>query len=237
MDDASRRRIRPATMGFVLVLGTLCSGATNPEDIVPLIEKTASSAVGMTKEKVQIAQRVRSLGPRAVPYLLPLLKQYGNAEVRELTSYILRNMEGLTEEYLEALMESRRNGDVWIPPAIARVGTPKAMAFLVEDLKKEKRSDAQLVAAFQILGERGVPYLVELIKTGPLDGGLPTAVVDIFRRLGDKAESAVATLTEFVSSKQGGEEAVRCAIQALGAIGPRARTAAPCATAIGERWS
>lgn len=227
MDDASKRRIAPVVMVFVLVLGVLCAGAMNLEDIVPLIEKSAAPGPDISQEEKEIAQRIRSLGPQAIPYLLPLLKKDVKGEVRESASYILSDMTGLTEEHLDALIESRRNGDVWIPPAIARVGTPKAIAFLVEELKKATMDDAQLVTAFQILGERGVPPCVELIRSGSLNYASVRPVLNVFRGLGEKAESAVIPLTEFISSKQGDRSSVQCAVGALGAIGPKARAAVP----------
>ena len=105
-----------------------------------------------------------------MPYLLPLLTKYDGREVRKLASYVLSDAEGLTEEHLDTLIESRRQGDVWIPPAIARVGTSKAITFLVEEVKKANLVDNQLVTAFQILSERGVPYLVGR-QTGSLNYG------------------------------------------------------------------
>ena len=56
--------------------------------------------------------------------------------LRELASYVLSDAEGLTEEHLDTLIESRCQGDVWIPPAIARVGTSKAITFLVEEVRR-----------------------------------------------------------------------------------------------------
>jgi HEAT repeat protein len=228
----ARLWITLVVMTCVLPLQTCCSGETSLADIAALVERSAAPGPDITKEEEATAQRVRSLGPQAIPYLLPLLKKEGDKEVRELASYILGGMEGLTEEHLDALTQSRRNGDVWIPPAIARVGTPEAIAFLVEELKKAKTDDPQLVTAFQILGERAVPPCVELIKSGSSNVSTVRTVLNIFRRLGEKAESAIVPLTEFISNKESPENRVITAVVALGAIGPKARTAVPALLAL-----
>lgn len=233
MDDARRRWIAPGAIAFLLVFDALCSGAAKLEDIPALIEKTASPRLGVTREQEETARSIGSLGPDAIPYLLPLLK-HEDEGVRRLTSCILGGMNGLTEEHLEALMESRLRGDGWIPRAIARVGTPRAIAFLVDELKKEKRTHTQLAVAFQMLGERGVPYLVELIETGPIDNELQAAVVYVFGELQDQAQPAVIPLTEFISGKQGNDASVRCAMLALGAIGPKACSSVPALLKIAK---
>ena len=57
-------------------------------------------------------------------------------------------------------------------------------------------------------------------------------VASIFGQLGDKAESAIVPLTEFISNKESPESRVICAVVALGAIGPKARTAVPALLAL-----
>ncbi|MEN6426809.1 MAG: HEAT repeat domain-containing protein [Phycisphaerales bacterium] len=203
------------------------SRETNLADIASLIEKAATHRSDIFLGKEMTARRIRDCGPEAIPHLLALLKDDKDAEVCELTAYILRDMEGLTEEHLDALIESRRRGNMSIRPAIARVGTSRAIAFLIEDLKTAKRCDPEFVAAFQILGEQGGACLLDLVKSGPKDSGLQMALGDIFYWLGYRAKSAVTPLTDVVSSRQGDETAVRCAVLALGGLGPRAREAGP----------
>ena len=70
-----------------------------------------------------------------MPALLPLLKDE-DAGVRDLASYTLRDAP-VTEEHLDALIASRLKGDGWIAPAIATIGSPRAIEFLASELRKE----------------------------------------------------------------------------------------------------
>ena len=70
---------------------------------------------GAFRAHQEVAERVMdSTGPAAIPYLLRLLHDK-NEDVRDLASFTLRDIKGLTEEHLDALIESRRRGDVLTP--------------------------------------------------------------------------------------------------------------------------
>ncbi|HET9475423.1 MAG TPA: hypothetical protein VFO82_16095, partial [Steroidobacteraceae bacterium] len=109
----------------------------------------AASRVGL--EEQALAKAVQKYGAQAVPGLIKLLES-DSSNARELAGYTLRDIDGLKPEHLPALMKARRNGDGWIPPAIARVGTPEAVAFLVEDLRKDPEIHTQVTVALRRLG-------------------------------------------------------------------------------------
>lgn len=211
---------------ILLTSPCICGCATDLGNISALITQSATSESGISQKEQETAKSIQILGPPAIPFLLPLLKSQ-NEGVRKLTSYTLRNIDGLGEEHLDALIDSRRRGDGWIPPAIAKIGTPRAIAFLVDELKREKQTHTQLTAAFKILGEKGTPYLVELIRNNAFDEPLMRTVVFIFGELKEKAATAVEPLVEIISNKEGNLKTIEYSVLALGAIGPDAQRTTP----------
>src|SRR5438270_7856322 len=131
----------------------------NPELLVQRLKATASPEIGITKKEQEIAKQLQAVGPEAIPLLLPLLADE-NPAIRQLASYTLRDINGLTEEHLDPLIAACRSGEGWIPPAIAHVGTARAVNFLVEELVRERKTQNQLTWAIEILGEKAVPALV-----------------------------------------------------------------------------
>src|SRR5258706_2841449 len=93
-----------------LVIFLVCFAAaaqtSEVESVVAALKKAARPGAGITPEEQEIAKKVESFGPEAIPYLLILLRDK-NEDVRSLASYTLRDVDGLTEEHLGALIESR----------------------------------------------------------------------------------------------------------------------------------
>ena len=166
--------------------------------------------------------------------LLPLLKNE-NPDVRDLVSYTLRDAP-VTEEHLDALIASRLKGDGWIPPAIARIGSPRAIEFLVSELPKEPENGTQLTWAFEVLGAKGLPYLVKLFDCGSAcDERVLAVCAYIFSELGDTAKDAIDPLLAIAEDARRDLTARRGAIQALGSIGPTAAPLVPRLKAIAAR--
>ena len=140
-----RLRTTLATLACLFLCETLCLGQAKLADIPRLIEESARPGLRITETGEEVAKSIQRLGPEAIPYLLPLLK-HENWCVRRLTAYTLGGVDGLRDEHLDALIELRLTGDEWILPAIARVGTPKAIKFLVDELKKEERRNSHVFA-------------------------------------------------------------------------------------------
>jgi hypothetical protein len=214
-----------AVVGVLLLVNALCLGAVEPRDIGPLLEKCALSRYEVTNREREAISHIDEMGPAVVPYLLPLLK-HENETVRKIATWYLGDMNDLAEEHLDALIESRLQGNRSIAGAIARVGTPSAVDFLMKELKRDP-TDTQVYWAFYVLGERGIPALVILIESEPLDEELAPAVVCIFGWLKGKAEFAVGPLTEFVSARRANRQAIQCAVLALGEIGAKAKGSIP----------
>ena len=202
-------------------------GSSKQEDLIQQLEKAAQPGNGISAKEREIAKNVQGLGSSAIPYLLPLLK-HENKNVRKLASYTLRDINGLNEEHLDVLIESGRSGNQWILPAIARIGTPKAIEFLIDELKKEKKKYTQVTYSFELLGGNGIPYLMKLYKDSPkADEQLLQTVNFIFGKLGDNAEAAVDSLTEIACDKNIDSKIRIYAIRGLGQIGPKAQRSIP----------
>ncbi len=235
--EAARMNLRAMRLAPVVVLlGSLAAlpafaGDRPPCDdlqaCIRAIPATAAPGEGISREEDRLAEAIYAYGGAAIPGLLPYLKDK-NEEVRALASYILSSQPGLREEHLPALMESRLRGDGWIPPAIARIGTPKAIAFLVSELKKERETGTQLTSAFERLGEKAGPPLVELYRCGAqCDEALLRVCESIFGELKEKASAVIPDLKAIALDKKQALVARRAAVTTLGAMGPSAASAAP----------
>lgn len=202
--------------------------ASSPETLVQRLKTTANPEIGIKKEEQEIAKQLQALGARAIPHLLPLLADK-NPAIRDLASYTLRDIEGLTEEHLDALMDSRRRGDGWIPLGIARIGTPRAIGFLVEELVRERETQTQVTIAIEQLGEKAVPFLVQVYeRETDWPPELESTLHFVFHSLGEKAAAAVGPLMKIATDRAQPAAKRRSAIVALGAIGE------PAAEAVSE---
>lgn len=191
------------------------------DSCVGALVAAAEPGPGISSRAQAASEAVLAFGEAAVPALLPLL-QHESAAVRDLASYTLRDA-AVRDEHLDALMASRLRGDGWIPPAIARIGSPRAIEFLVAELRKEPESETQLTWAFEMLGAKGVPYLVALFHCGPdCDERLFPVVASIFAKLGDRARGAIEPLLAVAEDSGRSRGARLGAIRSLGSIGAAA---------------
>ncbi|NOY00642.1 MAG: HEAT repeat domain-containing protein [Verrucomicrobia bacterium] len=186
----------------------------------------ASTAKQIEKEEALMVA-ILKLGSPAIPYLLPLL-QHKNKHVRALTMRILANIEGLKEEHLDALMisktdESRRP----LSNALARIGTPRSIGFLMGMLKKDEVGSVNYEYAFMILGAKGVPYIIDLFREEPTDEIVLRNAQCLLDVLEDEAASAVEPLIEIISDKSLPKDNRRFAILALGSFAKKSHAAVP----------
>jgi hypothetical protein len=191
------------------------------EACIKALVAAAEPGPGVSSRGQTASKAVLAYGESAIPALLPLLN-HENPAVQDLASYTLRDAP-VTEEHLDALIASRLNGDGWIPPAIARIGSPRAIEFLASELRKEREKGTQLTYAFEVLGEKGVPYLVELYDCRPrCDEDVLAVGAYIFSELGGQAKDAIEPLLAIAEDKRRDPGGRRGAISALGSIGPLA---------------
>ncbi len=223
--SAVKRSFMALLILFSSLSETVC--ASEVETLVETLKKTAKPGSGITEEEQEIAKKLHATGPAAIPYLLPLLREK-NKDVRELASYTLRDMEGLTEQHLDDLIDSCRRGDGWIPPAIARIGTPKAVAFLVEELVRQRETHTQVTWAIEMLGTNAVPALVQVYQNeNGWDDKLEWAMNFVLKEMGKKALSAIDPLLKIATNAtESADKRVR-AITAVGSIGLPAEQAVP----------
>jgi HEAT repeat protein len=177
--------------------------------------------VGPSQEAT--AKKLQGLGPSAIAPTIELL-QDPEKKVQELAGYVLRDMPGLGPEHLGALEHAVEAGNGWLPPAIASIGTPSAIRFLVEQLRREPETHTQLTYAFEKLGPAAFPDLLELYRCGTsCDERLLSVVGFIFSEVRDKAAGALDSLEKIATDPSEPLVARRHAIRTLGALGPTAR--------------
>jgi HEAT repeat protein len=190
------------------------------EELTLLLENNAKEGEGISQKEVEIANLIHDMGPDVITHLLKLLR-HQNKDVRDLTAFTLCGMEGLNEDHLSSLIEARQNGIGWIPVSIAKIGTPEAIQYLTEELIKDKHSHTQLTIAFERLGEKGIPYLIEIYKRQEFDKQLLSCVNSIFSELQDEASSAIDPLIEIAFDKKADINIRKLAVLAIGEIGPK----------------
>ena len=221
--------MKPFITALLIFLVCFAAGAqtSDVESVVAALKKAAKPGAGITPEEQEIAKKVESIEPKAIPYLLALLRDE-NEDVRDLASYTLSDIDGLTEQHLDALIESRRRGDGWIPPAIARIGTPEAVKFLIEELVRERQTQTKLTYAIGLLGEKAVPGLLAVYEADKeWDMNLENTMCSVFKELGHKATGAIDPLLKIACDERAPRARRVQAVITLGAIGLPAERAVP----------
>jgi len=185
-----------------------------------------SDGDGMSKQEVAISDSIKSVGAKAIPSLIKLLKNQ-KKKVRERASFILNGIDGVNESHLDALIASLRNGQTWHASRIAKIGTPKAIESLYTELVKDCESETQLTNSFVNLGAKGLPYLLRIIDChNKCNEDLLYVVSSIYKELGEKAQSAVFKLDSLALSQTNSITSRKWAIICLGEIGVTANSSA-----------
>jgi HEAT repeat protein len=231
MCPTTRRFIRTLLV-LLFTFAAASLQASEAEALIKQLRKVAAPGSGIGAAEQKVAQKLQKLGRPAISLLIPLLRDQ-DEEVRSLASYTLCDMPGLTEGDLDALIESRLRGDGWIPPAIASIGTPKAVQFLLDELVREHRTQTQLTWALIGLGDKAVPGLVSIVQNEKSwNDELESAVRHILHEMGAKAASAVEPLMKSAQDESLPEPQRLRAIAAVGAIGLPAESAVPILTTL-----
>ncbi|MBL9188019.1 MAG: HEAT repeat domain-containing protein [Opitutaceae bacterium] len=206
------------------------------DDLIDRIsQRTASTGGGINAGESDIAKRIQAFGAQAAPRLIALLDS-DNASVRELAGYVLRDLPGLSESHLDALIAACERGDGWIPPAIARIGTPRAIAFLVGELKRTPRTHNQLTWALKLAGEKAARPLAAIFDAPELvTDDLLTAVRYVFYDMGSAAAVSVPHLVESAMNPSLPMGNRKAAVRALGALGLAAASEVPRLQALAHR--
>jgi HEAT repeat protein len=197
------------------------------DDLIAKIPQVAAGGGGVSPAEVELAKQLQSFGPTSVPRLVALLDS-PDEHVREFAGYLVRGLDGLTESDLDALIKARLRGDGWIPPAIAAVGTPRAIAFLVDELQRKPEHQSQLTWALSQAGEKAAPALAAVFRQQTLvSRELSDSIAEVFGDMGAKAGIAVPQLLETSADRTLPKPNRLGAVRSLGSIGLAAADAVP----------
>ncbi|MEY2501075.1 MAG: hypothetical protein QOI07_1409 [Verrucomicrobiota bacterium] len=207
-------------VGLLLFLGTVLpiTGAPNPEELVENLKKAAHSDA-RTSQTAQEA--VLGAGPEAIPFLLPLLSD-DDEQVRTLAGWVVSDIKGLSDEHLDILIQAYRSGIRLVGSGIVRIGSPRAVDFVVETLISDPRSGEGLLLpnAVGLLRAKLVPGLVQFYRSDrEWDDGLDARMARVFGNLRTNAKSAIGPLLEIADDKTISVKRRVRAIAALSAIG------------------
>ena len=233
--------------GRVLVLlavslsAALCAGnsAERQPQLDELIHRVSQrdgrGRPGISTGESDLAKQIHAFGAQAAPSLIALLDSE-KASVRELAGYVLRDLPGLSESHLDALIDACERGDGWIPPAIARIGTPRAIAFLVGELKRTPRTHNQLTWALKLAGEKAARPLVAIFDAAePVADALLEAIRHVLADMGPQAAVVGPLLIESATNSSLPMGNRRAAVRALGILGLSAAPEVPRLQALANR--
>lgn len=188
---------------------------------------TCTRNCGISKEEQALAERLWEIGSPAIAGLIALLGD-PDEHVRERVGYILRDIDGLDASQLPALIEARRQGNGWMPLAIARIGTPEAMRFLVDDLRRNPEIHSQVTWALISRSAQAIPHLLDGFScAGDCDPRYFRAIGFVLHEIGEASSAAVERLTAIVADESQPLALRKGAVRVLGDIGRPAAAAAP----------
>ena len=195
------------------------TGGPSPEELVENLKKAAHSDARTSQTA---KEELVEAGPAVIPFLLPLLSD-DDEKVRTLAGWVVSEIKGLSDEHLDILIQAYRRGVGLVAPGIARIGSPRAVDFIVETLVSDPHTgegDFFIQGAVWQLGAKVVPGLVQFYQTDrEWDDGLETRMASVFGSLRTKARSAIGPLLEIANDKTISVKRRVRAIAALGAIG------------------
>jgi HEAT repeat protein len=229
----------PTCLGLFAVAACAIVGSSRQSepsilDLLREIPRTVTDDPGTDPVERDLELRFEALGPKAIPLLLRMLRS-PRPGFRKFASDVLCGIDGLGEEHLEALIRARLEGDDGVPSAIGRIGTPAAIAFLVDDLVHDPSCGTQVTSALERLGPKAsVALAVGLDRPDPVDDGFIACACEIFVVLGDDAAAAIDPLLEIALSTSRDRDHRRQAIQLLGTTGPAARRTIPALQSLAE---
>ena len=169
------------------------------------VTRVNHDGVWFSDEEEALAKRLQSFGAEAIPELIALLSA-PDERTRRFAGYTLRDIEGLEPRHaapiLRAALEQYDGGS--LPFALARIGTPEAIAGLASLARKYPplAATSSISEAFEYLGPKGVPALVQLVD-GAENQNLRDGAGGILIRLGPNASDAVGSLAKIVADKNG----------------------------------
>ncbi len=223
----------------IVVLALLATSPTHAcdtlEACIAKFPEIAIDGPGVGRAGSELADQVLSYGEDAIPYLIPLL-EHEHAGVRRLAGYTIRDAPGLGPEHLDALIRARENGDGWVPPAIARIGTQEAMEYLADDLRRRPQTHTQVTFAFRILGPEGAPLIAELFAcSDECNDRVFNVAAFVLGELEQDAVGVIPRLLEIAEDDRYTPAGRRYAIFGVGEIGPGAEPFVPELLALRER--
>ncbi|NTX54458.1 HEAT repeat domain-containing protein [Myxococcus sp. CA039A] len=181
---------------------------------------------GIQKERQALATAIQAHGAAAIPPLLAMLDS-DKVGVRVLAGYTLGDIEGLTEQHLEPLIEAQRQGTPWVERAIGHIGTPRALAFLTEALDEYPSRYNQLTGALETAGGKGALALTESLRAPkPRKPAYVDVACELLREMKDKASPAIEPLLAVMAEEKTHPKNQVHAIRLLGCIGFLAQPAA-----------
>lgn|GEM_PF-2525070 len=227
-------------LSTTLALGTAPAPGTAPatgarEPLADLLERfqdvagpdEEGEASGIDGDKQAMATALQAYGAPAIPPLLAMLTSEKVA-VRELAAYTLSEIDGLTDDHLDELIEGWERGTGWIERAVGHVGTPRALSVLVETLHEYPSSQNQLTGALLSAGGKGALALAESLRAAsPRKPAFVDSACQILREMEQEAGAAIEPLLAVAEATKPHIKNRGHAVRLVGCLGFMAQPVVP----------
>lgn len=220
----------------ILVGAVLPAQAGEPlDDLIAKVSSIASPGSGINEAEQRLAEELAVHGTAAADLLIPLLKSESE-DVRQLSLHCLGVLpaDSVLDKHLPALTEA--NGEHgFSPDAIAAIESDAAVHVVAKEFRKEPPIENLLGHTLLHMGPRSVmPLLKEFEEAGEEEESFLDELADLWKKLGDKAESAVPLLLAIAIEEDAPLHRRLNAIRYLGAIGPAAEESFPKLKQLGS---
>lgn len=110
-----------------------------------------------------IIKKLISFDDNGIPFILDLLEDH-NLVIARVGAVALRQLDSIDEKYLPKIVAGLDRGVSWLPPALARVGSPEAAEIaMITYLNSQSAPHNQEAYAIKLFGKRIIPYVIKAI--------------------------------------------------------------------------
>ncbi|MCP3162155.1 HEAT repeat domain-containing protein [Myxococcus qinghaiensis] len=210
--------------------------AAEPPELKTLVTRLQQVAADtMVTEEDGLAVRIQAHGPAAIPALLSLLSNESKS-VRQSAGYVLGDIEGLSEEHLEVLLRAQLRDGGFLSQAIGRIGTARAIDFLIAGLRNAPESNWHLTNGLVVAGSKAAVALAETVRApAPQPPSFIDRACEVLRTMQAGSADAVAPLLAVATGSTTRHENKGHAIRLLGCVGVLARPAIPTLDALQQK--
>ena len=181
------------------------------------LTKIRDPAVRVVHIDSVIDQRMPQFGDAAIDALVPMLFD-SSAEMRRRAGYLLAVFNEINPRYSDQIIAAWRQGNGWLPRAVAALGTDEALSLLWQDYLRDPvwGRNTQVFVALGRMPEARIRPLVmgrfsdcELSETGEDCGGIYSLLSELEPAYPDWSQDAIVELAQNARNEETREQATQ----------------------------